>query len=62
MVSVERCIIKDITEDFFMTEDTTDLQKAYCQHITNTQNLHWEKDAVMKTVVDNFWATVMRTA
>jgi len=37
-----------------MRKHSTDIQEAYCQHIINTQNFYWEKDAVMKTVTDNF--------
>jgi hypothetical protein len=37
-----------------MRKHSIDLQEDDCQHIINTQNFYWEKDAVMKTVTDNF--------
>jgi len=37
-----------------MRKHSTDLQEAYCQCVINTQNLYWEKDAVMKTFTENF--------
>ena len=29
------------------------MQGAFCQYVTNTENLSWEKDKIVENVIDN---------
>jgi hypothetical protein len=37
-----------------MTKDRANLQEAYCQYVTNTENSYWEKGTIMDNMIVNF--------